>query len=310
MLTDQSRLDDEDCPTFDSLLEVSLPLPENLSYYPNQVGGHERILYSSELGTVYKRLEPFPKGPREVRFYERVFNLHCRDKKLLELRKFLPVYTGLCHDQSSHNLYVSMEDLLSGLEKPAVCDIKIGRTTHTPDATPAKLSAERAKYAWHKEIGFSVTAMKTYDSSTGEEIHRGKNQCRSLEPSEIYEKGICLFLGEDLDRSRCLARNFAKKLSRLCHWFETQRKIAFYASSVLLSYDEQLDFKEKDTERSSAETDFSRTGGVRVYLIDFTRWRPSNGEKDENFLYGLRNVVRMFRQASTDKQPLMAIKAE
>ncbi|CAL8075612.1 unnamed protein product [Calicophoron daubneyi] len=220
--------DDEEYSLLDSLLKKSRSLPENVCVYQNQVGGHgalgnkHGVLYSKELGIVYKPIQHFPKGFHEVDLYERVFNSSRGDEKLSVLRQFMPRYDGLCCDASGKNSYICMEDILADLKRPAICDIKVGRITYTPDATPEKISVEKSKYKWQEEIGFSVTGIKVYDSATGEDVYVDKTHCRTLDPSNIYEHGIRLFLCKDIARARRLASSFVKSLSELCRWFEIQ----------------------------------------------------------------------------------------
>ncbi len=53
--------------------------------------------YECEDGTILKALhpDPDPRGPREVAFYQKVFDKETKDPVLLELRSFLPKYVGL-----------------------------------------------------------------------------------------------------------------------------------------------------------------------------------------------------------------------
>ncbi len=53
--------------------------------------------FESDEGTILKSLQPPPdkRGPREVAFYQKVFDPECKDPILLELQQILPKYTAV-----------------------------------------------------------------------------------------------------------------------------------------------------------------------------------------------------------------------
>ena len=52
-------------------------------------------------GTVWKRLQGPPRGPREMEFYQEVFTGDPKDNITLELRKFLPHFRGTIFVENS-----------------------------------------------------------------------------------------------------------------------------------------------------------------------------------------------------------------
>ncbi|KAB0407335.1 hypothetical protein E2I00_001299 [Balaenoptera physalus] len=54
-------------------------------------------------GTVLKQLQPPPRGPRELEFYNMVYAADCTDGVLLELRKYLPKYYGIWSPPTAPN---------------------------------------------------------------------------------------------------------------------------------------------------------------------------------------------------------------
>jgi hypothetical protein len=83
--------------------------------------------------------------------------------------------------------------------------------------------------------------------------------------------------------------------------FEKQRKYKLYASSLLLAYDtfavrEYLD--EKDGKKGKEEL----SKYVAVRLIDFAHVFPADGEKDENFLFGLTNFIQLLKSCLKNEQ--------
>lgn len=51
-------------------------------------------------------------------------------------------------------------DKSSREQRPSVLDIKMGRATHGPFASPGKAARERGKYPHQAEVGFRVIGMK------------------------------------------------------------------------------------------------------------------------------------------------------
>ncbi|KAF8565694.1 hypothetical protein P879_06203 [Paragonimus westermani] len=308
---------DVDC-SLSTLLNNSTPLPEGLSAYHNQIGGHGilrnkiGVLYSRDVAAVYKPVQKPPKGPHEVAFYRHVFAPDCVDPVLLELRSFLPTYKGVYRDSSNQTLYLGLGDLLSGLHHPTICDIKVGRQTYTPDASEEKRATELAKYKWQDQLGFCISGMQIFDPhSEHRPVHLNREFGRSLDPSTVYDHGIKLFLGVDAARARLLADNFVHRLTQLATWFERQHQLSFYATSILLAYDGVPQQKNglivshstvKDphpTATSGCAVDFD---SVVAHMVDFTRLRSLDSDRatDENFLYGLRNLISLFSRAAVE----------
>mmetsp|Transcript_7397 Transcript_7397/g.18991 ORF Transcript_7397/g.18991 Transcript_7397/m.18991 type:complete len:101 (-) Transcript_7397:155-457(-) len=73
-----------------------------------------------------------------------------------------------------------------------------------------------------------------------------------------------------------------KALEPIEQWFATQEDYCFYGCSVLLTYE------------GTAKT--AEDAKVSVRLIDFAHSFDGQGKKDENFLGGLRNVMKMMRE--------------
>ncbi|CAH8641825.1 unnamed protein product [Dicrocoelium dendriticum] len=208
------------------------------------------------------------------------------------------------HGKESGETYLCLKDVLVGIRRPTVCDIKIGQRTYAPDAPAEKIAVERSKYKWQTDLGFCITGMKVYHPASCTPIYLDRYYGRSLSPDTVYEHGVRLFLGSDLTRSRRLARAFVSRLNQLAEWFERQHKLSFYASSLLLAYESTT--HSDDSSNGLVTLDDSKEHVV-AYLIDFTRWRPLfGGARDENFLYGLRRLMELLQRASTDTSASVA----
>jgi endonuclease IV len=74
--------------------------------------------------------------------------------------------------------------------------------------------------------------------------------------------------------------------------FEAQRKYKIFASSLLMSYDAEAVAKFKIGK--ICEIDELKKH-VNIRLIDFAHVFDANGERDENFLEGLGNLLELFK---------------
>ncbi|CAH8608540.1 unnamed protein product [Heterobilharzia americana] len=294
------------------LFENSSLLPADLIDYPNQIGGHGllfgnkcKILYSHMKSTIYKPIQHYPKGPHEYDFYQRLFDPNCYDPTLIELRKFVPDFYGLYRDTQRKHLYLGLKDVLASFKHPSLCDLKMGRRTYAPDSSPSKVMIECAKYKWREQIGFLITGLRVFNPDVKEDSTFDIFFGRSLDPTSIYNNGIRLFLGPDINRAQRLAHQYVIKLTQLAKWFESQTRYHFYASSLLLAYDsitptgnyhfycngvDQNSYSQHSVEETiTNDQEYSteeKNEDVLVYLIDFTRWEmvESVDMKDENFL--------------------------
>ncbi|VDM02666.1 unnamed protein product [Schistocephalus solidus] len=199
-----------------------------------------------------------------------------------------------------------MEDILKDMEHPSACDIKVGRISYLPGDSEEKISTEKAKYVWREKLGFFITGMNVYDPESKSNAFYDISYGRSLEPSNIFEKGICVFLGRDPRRRSLLAHAFLPHLSQLAAWFESQTQYHFCASSFLLAYDCLSGDDDAVAGSSSTSTSCSHTPSstrVHVRLIDFARWRRvDDGQHDTNFLYGLYRLIHFMRKAAFREQ--------
>ena len=88
--------------------------------------------------------------------------------------------------------------------------------------------------------------------------------------------------------------------------FEGQRKYKIYGSSLLMAYD-------ADALRRLIQGKIDRIEMekyVNVKLIDFAHVFPSNGERDDNFLRGLSNVLKLFQNFYKGITPFGKMTAE
>ena len=82
-----------------------------------------------------------------------------------------------------------------------------------------------------------------------------------------------------------------KQLKSILKTFKKQKKFKIFASSVLIVYDAKS--VKLFAEKKISVTKLKKS--ILVKIIDFAHTFPSEGEKDENFIFGLENIVELFQ---------------
>ncbi|XP_071780798.2 inositol polyphosphate multikinase [Centroberyx gerrardi] len=208
----------------------------------HQVAGHKYgvdkvgILQHPD-GTVLKQLQPPPRGPREMQFYSMVYAEDCYDPCLLELQSHLPKYYGTWSSPDSPNdLYLKLEDVTRRFVKPCIMDVKLGQRSYDPFASQEKREQQIRKYPLMEEIGFLVLGMRVYkvcsDSFESYDQHYGRGLVKST-----IKDGLSKFFHNGVGLRKDAVSSSIRRVQRILHWFESQRQLTFYASSLLFVYE-------------------------------------------------------------------------
>lgn len=127
-------------------------------------------------------------------------------------------------------------------------------------------------------------------------------------------------LGEFFRQGKHYRKDYIKsvieKLKRIDNWFSKQRRYSFYASSLLIVYNASMDSPQSQdivlcsSHQDSQNTKYQHSPGmestscvvcnqdnrdrsfVDVRMIDFTHVFSSESEKDENYIFGLQNLIK------------------
>ncbi|XP_061912399.1 inositol polyphosphate multikinase [Entelurus aequoreus] len=208
----------------------------------HQVAGHKYgvdkvgILQHPD-GTVLKQLQPPPRGPREMQFYSMVYAEDCCDPFLLQLQNHLPKYYGTWSSPDAPNdLYMKLEDVTQHFVKPCIMDVKLGQRSYDPFASQEKREQQIRKYPLMEEIGFLVLGMRVYklcdDTFDTFDQHYGRGLLKDTIKdglAKFFHNGVCL-------RKDAVAASI-RRVKTILGWFESQRQLAFYASSLLFVYE-------------------------------------------------------------------------
>ncbi|XP_017319458.2 inositol polyphosphate multikinase [Ictalurus punctatus] len=211
----------------------------------HQVAGHKYGIHKVGIlqhfdGTVLKQLQPPPRGPCEMHFYTQVFAQECKDPHLLALQQHLPKYYGTWSPPNKpKELYLKLEDVAGRFACPCIMDVKIGRKSYDPFASHEKQEEQIRKYPLMEEIGFLILGMRVYQVDSGSYISQEQSYGRSL-TKKTLKTGLARFFhnGEEL-RKDAISLSI-HKICDILHWFEGQKQLHFYASSLLFVYEGSL----------------------------------------------------------------------
>ncbi|MCI4376464.1 hypothetical protein PGIGA_G00188690 [Pangasianodon gigas] len=211
----------------------------------HQVAGHKYGIHKVGIlqhfdGTVLKQLQPPPRGPCEMHFYTQVFAQDCTDPHLLALQQHLPKYYGTWSTPDNPNeLYLKLEDVAGRFTCPCIMDVKIGRRSYDPFASQDKREEQIRKYPLMEEIGFLILGMRVYHVASGSYISHEQFYGRSL-TKETLKTGLARFFHNGEELRKDAISSSIHKIRNILRWFEGQKQLHFYASSLLFVYEGSL----------------------------------------------------------------------
>ncbi|XP_013865905.1 inositol polyphosphate multikinase [Austrofundulus limnaeus] len=210
----------------------------------HQVAGHKYgvdkvgILQHPD-GTVLKQVQPPPRGPREVQFYNTVFAEDCSDPCLLDLQNHIPKYYGTWSSPDNPNdLYLKLEDVTSRFIRPCIMDVKLGQRSYDPFASQEKREQQIRKYPLMEEIGFLILGMRIYNLQSGTFDSFNQHYGRSLVKDTVKD-GLAKFFDNGVFLRKDAIWASIHRVRQILHWFTSQNQLAFYASSLLFVYEGQ-----------------------------------------------------------------------
>ncbi|KAL3982048.1 Inositol polyphosphate kinase family protein [Acanthocheilonema viteae] len=279
-----------------------LQLPISHEWYREQIAGHHPSVVRNgkhEIGLIKEvgsetLLKPVQEGVRgvcEVAFYNSLKRQNDENDVLTEFASFVPKFYGLktLRAEEKELELIVMEDLACHYKCPCIMDIKMGRVTYDPCATKAKRLAEAVKYPEQETLGFRLTGYRIHSDCDKNDLRvRDKQWGRSRNLENIVDAFREFFSGRIIGKSY-VAIQALEQLYKLRKWFSSQRVYHFYASSILLAYEGSVE----------------RSPNVLVKVIDFSHVFPANGAIDDNYLFGLNNVINIIEkyQNSFDSEP-------
>ncbi|XP_023297936.2 inositol polyphosphate multikinase [Lucilia cuprina] len=313
-------------------------LPKGFTLLENQVAGHTfspdtqalGMLKDASVGCVLKPMGKPQCGERELSFYESITN--ASDPVLVKARDLVPKFYNKLKLQVNckEHTFLKLEDLSHGMLKPCIMDIKIGKRTWDPLASPQKRQVEEQKYLHSKQVlGLCLPGFQVYKNGVLKKY--GKDYGKQLDTTGLRDT-IRNFLNAEHKVCQPLVQEVLRQLYLIHEWFKQQTVLHFYASSLLIVYDcEALDLVQYAQQNGSLLTNgdidaqlksshhinsnpptdekclqqhFTHSNQttilqnfVKVRMIDFAHVFPAeDGQLDSNYLFGLENLIKIIEE--------------
>jgi hypothetical protein len=170
---------------------------------------------------------------------------------------------------------------------------QVGAKTYGPDASAEKAAKQDASYAGTKKpFGFSVLGMSVYHGAAKEQFRvLSKDYGKGLNKDNIEDFIKVYFDSEnETVNTNQILEIFTMKLKEIQAMYSNQRVYHIYGSSLLFVYDAAALLNEQAS-REDLEN------AVNVKMIDFAHVHPANGEPDDNYNTGLRNLIDLMENA-------------
>lgn len=278
------------------------PLQTQIAGHGSEGDGEKGFLQRPD-GRLLKPVQAPPRGRRELEFYKKINS--SKDPVDIRLRKCIPEFFGVEKVGFRNGITVTEEfliirDITEGFTRPAIMDIKIGSRTWGPDAGARKRVLEDSKYAGTKHpFGFSILGLIVHSLKwEDDEIREGclgkkynKSFGKNLKTEDVNTVPEIFFdASESSHKIAECVEIMTKQIRTIYETFKSQTKYKIYGSSLLMAYDADAIKRFKKGEMGKKELEKY----VNVKLIDFAHVFPSQGERDDNFLRGLDNLLSLF----------------
>ena len=146
--------------------------------------------------------------------------------------------------------HLLLQNLTAPFHRPNIIDIKMGTQTYEPYAPVSKQKREVAKYPQQAEIGFRIVGMRVHnDGSLSDDGSDGEYKCwdksfgvKLRTRNDLIHAFMTFFNCNDtqnVPNTRHVLTSVIKQLTQIKQWFEEENStLAFYASSILIVYDD------------------------------------------------------------------------
>ncbi|XP_014213336.1 uncharacterized protein LOC106642922 [Copidosoma floridanum] len=283
--------------------DLESELPDGTAFLVTQVAGHPFDVQKKKTGMLQgpngRVLKPIVKpvlGEREIAFYE---NLQISGNPTdMEIQRHTPLYHGTKEMRifNKRIKFLELENITEGMIEPCLIDIKIGRRTWDPLATPEKRISEEVKYAESKAAyGFCITGFQVYRIPSGNLERFDKVYGKNLDATSVV-KALELFLNGTSTKPPCreLVLRLLSNLWKIQSLFRVQRRYRLFSSSLLIAYDA------KCLRQQLALRQLNNSYAESVLRVPFNRCKSFSGGRSLN---SINQVGKLGSPAGVNSRP-------
>ncbi|UMM31405.1 hypothetical protein L5515_012895 [Caenorhabditis briggsae] len=283
-------------------------LPESYQWFPDQIAGHHPSVIKNgkrEIGLlkipgsheILKPKQDASRGEKEVALYKLLSSSSSVDattsssllttssdglrngtrmKDVNRMKGLTAKFYGMetLFVDGEDREFLVLEDVTSDYTRPAILDLKMGQVTYDPLASAAKIEKETIKYPPQATMGLRILGYRIHQCNKEVEI-RDKDWGKSFDETNI-QNGLSEYFSARHADLKMVLQEALDRLQPFKEFFESQESFKFFASSLLFVY----------------EADKTLPINLRIVMIDFSHAFESNGQRDEGYLFGIKNLEK------------------
>lgn len=246
------------------------------------VGGHggEAIIIGPEPGQIQKKVN----HDAELDFYTSLLpNQNLSEESM----KLFPKFYG--EIKRDDDVYIVMEDLTYGYDKPCMLDVKMGVCTVSPDANEEKRikMGHNDETTTTKKLGQRLTGYRVWNVKDQDYEKIGKTVTKKISNEEDYLKSLKKFFHNGEKLRTDVVQHFLGLLDNVHKYMSQQSEFTFYSSSLLFVYDGS-----------------NNEPHGRLKMIDFAHVFEIEEEdgRDEGYIFGLEKMIEYFKKIADSEQ--------